>query len=401
MDGKRTAQNRTGTIWCITLTIFLVTTGAMLYFFDGCVFCTAFGELDTIRMFHFEKIVVGSFVSFVCFTGMQYMRLKMVAMHKGKECFIAEQKYRVFLTEANDAIIVVNVRTGRITEANRAAEQLFGRPMKSIIGMHRADIHPKDTGIDYDLLFANIIREGNMHAEEIEVLHATKGKTPIDMSASLVRMNGDTVIIGILHDISTRLCATREAERYITELRTMNARLEEQKRLLDTQAIELAQQVRTDALTGLPNRNAFLERWDLAMAASKRHGHTVALMFIDLDKFKAVNDMFGHDAGDVFLKVVAKRGTIVCKRSTELFARLGGDEFVVLLPEVKDVYEVIAFTETLLRMFNETFDCGAGHVTRIEASIGIAVGTGDEDLLKRADEAMYKAKKTGNTYFLA
>lgn len=386
--------------WLITGAVFLITTGLLAYLFGDRALCTVFEGTCPRAIYRIEKVVLGALVSMSVFIGLRYAHLKAFVREKKKECFLVEQKYRVFLAEANDAIIVTNVHTGRVIEANKAAEHLFGKPIEKIVGMHRADIHPRDASIDHELLFASIIREGKMYADEISVVHASGRTIPVDMSASLITVNGSTVIVSILRNISLRLCAQREAERYIAELRELNARLNEQKRLLDEQAVVLAKEARTDVLTGLPNRNAFLERYDLASAGSKRYGHTVALMFIDLDKFKEVNDTFGHDAGDEFLKIVAKRGSIVCRRSTELFARLGGDEFVVLLPEVKDMYEAIAFAETLLRAFNEPFKL-AGQVTRIEASIGIAIGAKDDDLLKRADEAMYAAKKKGNTYVVA
>lgn len=151
-----------------------------------------------------------------------------------------------------------------------------------------------------------------------------------------------------------------------------------------------------DALTDLPNRCLFLDRLRRALAAAKRHGGAVAVLFVDLDLFKSVNDRLGHAAGDRLLQATARRlrdGV----RSSDTVARFGGDEFVVLLTDV-DEAGAAALAAKLSGALAEPFEA-EGQALCLTASIGVAIAPGDGDdaevLLCRADEAMYRAKARG------
>ena len=152
-----------------------------------------------------------------------------------------------------------------------------------------------------------------------------------------------------------------------------------------------------DPLTGLPNRTLFADRLQQAISAAKREKIRMALMFIDLDKFKPVNDTHGHHIGDLVLKEVAKR-ILECLRESDSAARLGGDEFVVLLPIIEEVADAVAVAEKIRYALNQVFML-AGHRLNISSSIGVAVypehGTDEKILLKNADTAMYYAKEAG------
>jgi diguanylate cyclase (GGDEF)-like protein len=152
-----------------------------------------------------------------------------------------------------------------------------------------------------------------------------------------------------------------------------------------------------DALTGLPNRSLFADRLHQALATAKREKTRVALMFLDLDKFKPVNDNLGHDVGDMLLKEVAKR-MLECVRDSDTVSRLGGDEFVILLPNIEAEQVALRVAGKILNSLNQTFEL-AGHSINISSSIGVAVYPehgGDEKLLTRnADTAMYYAKNGG------
>ncbi len=152
-----------------------------------------------------------------------------------------------------------------------------------------------------------------------------------------------------------------------------------------------------DPLTGLPNRKLLDERLQYALATAKRHGGQVALLFIDLDKFKPVNDNYGHAYGDLLLKDVALR-LRSCVRESDTASRLGGDEFVALLPEVEGENDVAVVAEKVLQRLNMPYDI-AGHTLSISASIGAAVyprdGTDAKSLTRSADLAMYEAKNSG------
>ncbi|NEX64084.1 CHASE domain-containing protein [Noviherbaspirillum galbum] len=162
------------------------------------------------------------------------------------------------------------------------------------------------------------------------------------------------------------------------------------------QAMELALY---DALTGLPNRKLLDERLNQAIASAKRTGHRLALLFIDLDKFKPVNDNYGHAYGDLLLKEVGRR-LYACMRESDTAARLGGDEFVALLVDVEDERAVALVGEKILAQLNLPYEL-AGHVFHISASIGGALypahGADVKSLMKAADLAMYAAKNAGRS----
>jgi diguanylate cyclase (GGDEF)-like protein len=154
-----------------------------------------------------------------------------------------------------------------------------------------------------------------------------------------------------------------------------------------------------DALTGLPNRKLLDERLRVAMAHARRHNMRLALLFIDLDKFKPVNDNFGHAYGDLLLKEVAKRLNN-CMRESDTASRLGGDEFVALLSEIEDEEAAVFVANKILSALTTPYDI-AGHTFDISASIGIAIfpwhGIDGKSLMKQADLAMYEAKNNGRS----
>lgn len=160
-------------------------------------------------------------------------------------------------------------------------------------------------------------------------------------------------------------------------------------------------QANFDLLTALPNRNLFMYRLEKELHEIERTRSPLALMFLDLDNFKEVNDSFGHDEGDVLLREAAKRIT-QCVRKNDIVSRLGGDEFTIILPGVKDELVIDKIAVSLLNELSRSFDLH-GEKAYISASIGIAVAPNDglsaEILLKHADQAMYSAKKEGRNRY--
>lgn len=156
-----------------------------------------------------------------------------------------------------------------------------------------------------------------------------------------------------------------------------------------------------DALTTLPNRFLFKEYFDLALKSAKRHGKKFAVLFVDLDKFKEVNDTLGHDAGDEVLRVVARR-LRSCLRHTDKIARMGGDEFYVLIEDLNNGHHAAEVAGKLLEEASRPVRIGDAEC-RISASIGISIypddGTSEQALLKQADSAMYKAKDSGKNAY--
>jgi diguanylate cyclase (GGDEF)-like protein len=166
---------------------------------------------------------------------------------------------------------------------------------------------------------------------------------------------------------------------------------------------EVAQQIALqDALTGLPNRVSFKQGLDHGLIQAQRHGWGLAVLFIDIDKFKSINDSYGHDLGDQVLLMVAKRLRSFI-RDEDLVSRWGGDEFVCLLFEVKQEADVTHLAEKMINQIAEVCDFN-GTALSIKASIGIAIYPADGEtadiLFKNADTAMYKAKRTGKRVVL-
>ncbi len=152
-----------------------------------------------------------------------------------------------------------------------------------------------------------------------------------------------------------------------------------------------------DSLTGLPNRTLFMDRIKHGLEVARRNGHLMAILFLDLDKFKVVNDSLGHASGDILLKEVSSRLSD-CIRDCDTAARLGGDEFTLLLEKINNADEISQVTNRILEALAEPINL-VGHSFRVSASIGVAIypdhGNDFKDLLRFADIAMYQAKSNG------
>jgi len=193
------------------------------------------------------------------------------------------------------------------------------------------------------------------------------------------------------YDIAISSLHTRNGERSgrLISFRDITERKGLEQRLL--------QQALHDPLTGLPNRTLYMRRLKLALARERRRDSKVAVLFIDLDNFKFVNDSLGHEAGDLLLVAVANR-ILPCLRSEDTIARLGGDEFAILLEDVKDISVPAHVAERIVEELRLPFTLGVQDVW-ITPSIGIAIGDSNQDppehLLREADLAMYRAKEEG------
>ena len=166
--------------------------------------------------------------------------------------------------------------------------------------------------------------------------------------------------------------------------------------------LRIAHLAHYDNLTDLPNRATLTDRLHQALAQARRDDGQMALLFLDLDKFKAVNDTLGHEVGDMLLKKVAIRLQTCVQRESDTVSRFGGDEFVVLLPRIKNGHEAAAVAEKILASIAKEFNI-AGHQIQIGTSIGIAIypqhAQAVDDLMKHADAAMYQAKNAGRNCF--
>lgn len=152
-----------------------------------------------------------------------------------------------------------------------------------------------------------------------------------------------------------------------------------------------------DSLTGLPNRALFSDRVQNKLAHARRHDRRFALIFLDLDKFKPINDQYGHSVGDLLLRQVARRLQDSI-RASDTVGRLGGDEFVLLIGDLTGAADALALAEKIRQEVRRPYIIN-GHQLTISCSLGVAIypddGTDELALTKRADEAMYRAKDSG------
>ena len=203
------------------------------------------------------------------------------------------------------------------------------------------------------------------------------------------------------YDKDGNIVGTVGAGRDITEMKKVQTDLEESLKILSNQKIQLAYQANHDSLTNLPNRILFLDRLKQAIQIGKRYNNYLAVLFIDLDHFKEINDSLGHDIGDKLLVEVAKRMKSVL-RASDTLSRFGGDEFTVIVNDINKVEDLSRIIQTIMDLFKKPIKI-ENNTLYINMSIGISIYPNDakevNDLLKHADAAMYKAKESGrNTY---
>lgn len=261
-------------------------------------------------------------------------------------------------------IEAVNPALGRIfaTEPSR----LIGRPLDELVTGIAPDRRPDPTRSQPALLPTG---------RAIEALgrRADGVLFPLELSLSELHHGKSRLFTGILRDISER----KEAEARINRL------------------------AHHDTLTGLPNRNLLADRVAHALARVRRHGGHLAILYVDLDRFKPINDTLGHEAGDAVLCEVAERLSS-CIRGSDTVSRVGGDEFVVVIEQITRPVEAAMVARKILEKLGRPIDY-QGHACEIGASIGIAVhpfdGSGMDEICKAADIAMYRVKNSGRNGF--
>jgi diguanylate cyclase (GGDEF)-like protein/PAS domain S-box-containing protein len=285
----------------------------------------------------------------------------------------SNERFQALVQNAGDVITVLDP-IGAITWESPSAERVLGFGPEQRRGrLSSTTLHPDDQD-NARAVFAELMhRPDGISRIQARVMLADGGYRWFDLSVS--NMLGHEAIKGFV----------------------VNARDISDSRELQHQ---LEHQAQHDILTGLPNRGVCQERLDTTLVG--RHTVGVAVMFVDLDGFKAVNDDLGHDAGDELLRHVAERISAVV-RPTDTVARVGGDEFIVLLDQVTDRAEVDAIAARMVIAVREPVEVN-GRVAQVGASVGVslgAVGDRSEDVLRAADAAMYRAKRSGGGHVWA
>jgi diguanylate cyclase (GGDEF)-like protein/PAS domain S-box-containing protein len=271
-------------------------------------------------------------------------------------------------------LVSIQDKEYRLVRVNKAYSDAFALEPGAQLGSHCFEIVHGSSGPIEGCPHKQVLQTGS--AASTEVFEPRLG-IYLEVSCSPI-MRKDGILEGTVH-IAKNITTRKKLEEKLTQMATQ------------------------DGLTGLPNRALLSDRFEVAMANARRKSEGLAFMILDLDRFKNINDSFGHAIGDMLLMAVAGRLTAQLRKS-DTVARMGGDEFAVLLTETTHVEDSVKTAQKILEAFREPFDL-AGMELTITTSIGIASYPADgedmETLFKNADSAMYLAKEEGrNTYKL-
>ena len=280
----------------------------------------------------------------------------------------SESYYRGLVERSNDMILTMDLG-GVVTVANRGTERVLGFTPEELVGTNIMDYLAPGELDRAHALFERSATSTDVLKEEFEHVAKDGCSVFVDVSARAIWVDGQVVgLEGIARDVTDR----------------------------HTLQEELAYQALHDPLTGLPNRTLFADRLSQALAGAKRRSSGAAVLLLDLDGFKLINDTFGHEVGDAVLIVVALALSREL-RANESVARLGGDEFAFITEDVTTKRELAAIARRILSAVAEplALDDRFAHVT---GSLGITLAAPGDDptsLLRQADIAMYQAKAAG------
>ncbi|AKJ94818.1 diguanylate cyclase [Thioalkalivibrio versutus] len=309
---------------------------------------------------------------------LESVRSPLQRLHQAhRDIEMREQRYQQLVETAPDGVLVTDM-DGRIVMANRNIERLFGYPRQQLIGQPVERLVPE-----------RLRERHRMHrrAHAHTINRRTMGQVPHLRGR---RIDGTEFPL----DISLNAFDDSEGRRITAFIRDITDRQRREARI--------QHQATHDSLTELPNRWLLHDRLTQGIAQAERHGHPIAVMLLDLDNFKMVNDTFGHHEGDQLLKAVAARLQGALDQEATI-GRFGGDEFMILLTNVEDEQAIGAIAERILDIFTSPFQTEQARRLTSTGSLGIALFPRDardeRSLVRYADMAMYEAKHSGrNTY---
>lgn len=291
----------------------------------------------------------------------------------------SQNQLNAIIRHAMDGIVTIS-ESGQIEGFNPAAEEIFGYMQNEIVGKPVASLISPETQKQYHDEIQYYLRSAQrgsvgIRGQEVIAIRKNGEQFPMELSASEMELKEQRFFVAIVRDVTERKLVERK----------------------------IKHMAHHDHLTGLPNRSLFIDQLEHAIKLAKRHNHKTAVLFLDLDGFKQINDTLGHEAGDrLLIEVAARLKTVI--RESDVAARMGGDEFTFVLNDIGTHENAAAVAQKIIDTLSEKFNL-KGHESQIGGSIGVALHPDDaedhEALLRKADEAMYVAKKSGkNTYRL-
>jgi diguanylate cyclase (GGDEF)-like protein/PAS domain S-box-containing protein len=290
-----------------------------------------------------------------------------------------EARFRILFDAAVDTILIMD--RDKFVDFNKRTLEMFGCTREQLLSRPPSSFWPQyqpDGRKTRDVAVEKIKAALNGHTRPYELRHCRFDGSLFDTEVTLnfFEYPEKKYLMAIIRDVTER----KHAEEIIRKL------------------------AYHDTLTGVPNRRLFIDRLENAINVAKRNKQKVALMMFDLDKFKEINDSYGHHVGDVLLQGVARRLSSLLRES-DTVGRIGGDEFMIIL-SLESIHkeDIDTIASKILSAFSKPIDCGKKKII-VTPSIGIAIfpdnGNKSDDLMKCADSAMYRAKKTGrNRYFI-
>lgn len=310
----------------------------------------------------------------------------------------------------NASVGIIFTRDRKVLHANPTVTEMFGWPIDELVGQPASIFYPSaEAYAEMGRAAIPVLSSGKQFDTERELQRRDGSIFWCRVLAKAIDPSDNNKgTIFIAEDITERKAASEallrardelemRVQERTAELATANALLQveiQERRAAEERIRHLANH---DALTGLPNRRLLEDRIGQALLAAKRQASQVAIQFIDLDRFKIINDSLGHRVGDLLLQEVAHRirGAL---REVDTVSRIGGDEFVLVLPEIQSEEAAVEVTRRILQSLEQPYMID-GHILTVTPSIGISLypahGADVETLINRADSAMYHAKQIG------
>ena len=302
----------------------------------------------------------------------------LISQLQSVKCELLENQIRMQAVIHNVQDGIISITSDGIIEAvNPAIEAIFGYQANELVGQIITLLIPgicaNQQGASLDNYRINEECLGTR--TEIAAIHKGGKNFPLEISMTRMVLNGNRHFVVMARDITER----KIAEEKLTQLALY------------------------DSLTGLPNRTNFFERLEFSLAHARRSNTLVALLFIDLDGFKTINDHMGHAGGDCLLREVGLR-LQDCVRESDTVARIGGDEFTVILNNLQNIDEAALVAQKLISVLSQPVRYEENKCCQVGASIGIGIfpdhGQAADELIKVADGAMYRAKASGKNCYV-